>query len=130
MTLPGDSPPKPFQSTLTTLITAQKIQIKTLKGDVFKIDGEPADTVLDLKVKVEAANSELAVDRVRLIHNGKVLKDTQTVEELNVVESGFIVCMLSKETKVSRSAGFPMQRRGNFILTPTPRQHPLHLTAP
>ena len=88
--------------------TPQKIQIKTLKGDVFKIDSEPADTVLDLKAKVEAVNSELAVDRIRLIHNGKVLKDTQTVQELDVVESSFIVCMVSKDTKVGSSEGSKM----------------------
>lgn len=83
------------------LFALQKIQIKTLKGDVFKIDGEPTDTVMDLKTKIEAAHgAEMAADRLRLILEGKVLKDTQTVAEINVTEQSFIVCMVSKDTKV------------------------------
>lgn len=67
---------------------------------MFKIDGEPTDTVVELKSKIETANADLMADRLRLILNGQVLKDTQTVAELNVVESSFIVCMVSKESKV------------------------------
>ena len=39
----------------------------------------------------------LAVDRQKLIHSGKVLKDDQTVASLGISESDFIVCMISKE---------------------------------
>ena len=68
---------------------------------MFKIDGEPTDTVMDLKTKIEAAHgAEMAADRLRLILEGKVLKDTQTVAEINVTEQSFIVCMVSKDTKV------------------------------
>ena len=86
-------PPPPF-------LFAQKIQIKTLKGEVFKVDGEPADTVLDIKTRIEASNAELTVDSLKLILEGKVLKDTQTVAELNVTEASFIVCMVTKQAKV------------------------------
>ena len=82
----------------------QKIQIKTLKGDVFKVDGEPTDTVEQLKARIEGSNADFPADRLKLIIEGKVLKDTQTIAELNVTESSFIVCMVTKDTKVVPSA--------------------------
>ena len=51
-----------------------------------------------MKAKIEAAKPELAVDRQKLIHAGKVLKDDQTVSSLSISESDFIVCMVTKET--------------------------------
>ena len=51
-----------------------------------------------MKAKIEAAKPELAVDRQKLIHAGKVLKDDQTVASLSISESDFIVCMVTKET--------------------------------
>jgi len=74
----------------------QKFQIKTLKGDLFPIEAEESVTIGDLKTQIEQLNSELVADRQRLIYQGKVLKDTQTVGELKIAESEFIVCMVSK----------------------------------
>jgi UV excision repair protein RAD23 len=51
-----------------------------------------------LKNKIQDARSELIADRQKLIHAGKVLKDTQTVSEVGVTETDFIVCMVTKET--------------------------------
>ena len=51
-----------------------------------------------MKAKIEGAKPELAVDRQKLIHAGKVLKDDQTVASLSISESDFIVCMVTKET--------------------------------
>ena len=50
-------------------------------------------------MKIESTKPELslAVDRQKLIHAGKVLKDDQTVSSLGISETDFIVCMVSKE---------------------------------
>lgn len=37
------------------------------------------------------------MERQKLIHSGKVLKDEQTIAELGITEADFIVCMLTKE---------------------------------
>lgn len=74
-----------------------KISVKLLKGELFSIEADSADTVTILKNKIQEARSELAADRQKLIHAGKVLKDTQTVAEIGVTEADFIVCMVSKE---------------------------------
>lgn len=44
---------------------------------------------------------DLAFERQKLIHSGKVLKDEQTIEELGISETDFIVCMVTKELKVN-----------------------------
>lgn len=98
--------------------------MKNLKGELFQVDVDASDQVRKsewmlillyrtllcilkvsvLKGKIQAARSELAADRQKLIHSGKVLKDEQTVAELGLSESDFLVCMLSKEVaKVNTS---------------------------
>jgi UV excision repair protein RAD23 len=53
---------------------------------------------LDLKNKIETSRgSELAAARQKLIHSGKVLKDEQSISELGILETDFIVCMITKE---------------------------------
>jgi UV excision repair protein RAD23 len=54
-----------------------------------------------LKQKIQEARDDLGADRQKLIHSGKVLKDEQTVGELGLSEADFIVCMVTKEVKVS-----------------------------
>jgi len=72
-----------------------KLAIKSLKGEIFYIEADPTDTVLALKSKIQDDKSDYAIERQKLIFTGKVLKDTQTISELNLKESDFIVCMVS-----------------------------------
>jgi UV excision repair protein RAD23 len=53
-----------------------------------------------LKEKIQASKPDFAAERQKLIHAGKVLKDNQTISEIGVTETDFIVCMITKETKV------------------------------
>jgi UV excision repair protein RAD23 len=57
-----------------------------------------------LKAKIQEYKAELVSDRQKLIHAGKVLKDNQTITELGLSDSDFIVCMVTKEVKVSEFA--------------------------
>jgi hypothetical protein len=55
-----------------------------------------------VKQKIFNEKPSLIVERQKLIHSGKVLRDDQTVADLGLAESDFIVCMLTKElAKVS-----------------------------
>eukprot|EP01035_Chromulina_nebulosa_P021411 gene21411-27736_t len=74
-----------------------RLAIKTLKGDLFHIEAELTDTVLNLKEKIQQDKSDFNVDKQKLIHAGKVLKDTQSIGELGIKDTDFIVCMVSKE---------------------------------
>lgn len=73
--------------------------------------------VITLKQKIELSKPELslAVDRQKLIHSGKVLKDDQTVASLSISESDFIVCMVSKE--VAKVTDKPSHRHILFFIT-------------
>ena len=71
---------------------------------MFDIEAEISETVQTLKEKIEKERAELKVDRQKLIHAGKVLKDTTTVAEIGIQELDFLVCMVTKEvSKVSES---------------------------
>ncbi len=50
-----------------------------------------------MKSKIQESKSDLLAERQKLIHSGKVLKDEQSVSELGISESDFIVCMITKE---------------------------------
>ena len=83
-----------------------KISVKQLNGTVLKVDAEGADTILVLKGNVAAQNSELVVELQKLIYKGKVLKDTQTVGELEYnEENDYMVCMMTKPKAAKPAAG-------------------------
>ncbi|KAA0034547.1 putative DNA repair protein RAD23-3 [Cucumis melo var. makuwa] len=75
-----------------------KIFVKTLKGSHFEIEVQPADTVADVKKNIETVQGADVYPAAQqmLIHQGKVLKDSSTLEENKVAENSFIVIMLTK----------------------------------
>lgn len=81
-----------------------KINVKTLKGTHFEIEVNPQDTVTDVKKNIEVAQGAAVYPAAQqmLIHQGKVLKDSTTLEENQVAENSFVVIMLTKN-KVSSS---------------------------
>ncbi|XP_016484856.2 ubiquitin receptor RAD23c-like isoform X2 [Nicotiana tabacum] len=87
-----------------------KIFVKTLKGTHFEIEVKPEDTVADVKKNIETAQGQdiYPAAQQMLIHQGKVLKDTTTLEENKVAENSFVVIMLSK-AQPATSTGQPTQ---------------------
>ncbi|XP_062106296.1 ubiquitin receptor RAD23d-like [Humulus lupulus] len=81
-----------------------KVFVKTLKGTNFPIEVNPQDSVVDVKKNIEAVQGAdvYPASQQMLIHQGKVLKDTTTLEENAVAENSFIVIMLTK-TKAAPS---------------------------
>ncbi|XP_060191177.1 ubiquitin receptor RAD23c-like isoform X2 [Lycium barbarum] len=75
-----------------------KIFVKTLKGTHFEIEVKPEDNVVDVKKNIESVQGQDVYPAAQqmLIHQGKVLKDTTTLEENKVAENSFVVIMLSK----------------------------------
>ncbi|KAJ1948936.1 UV excision repair protein rad23 [Linderina macrospora] len=72
-----------------------KITLKTLQQKAIQIDVEEADTILDVKTKVEAEHGFPATTQ-KLIFAGKILTDTQTVSEIKITEKDFMVMMTVK----------------------------------
>lgn len=99
-----------------------KFSVKTLKGELFQVEADPSEKVGDVKVKIQEARSDLAADRQKLIHAGKVLKDEQTISELGISESDFIVCMITKPV--------PVPAVTTPVAAPTPVVPPAVVPAP
>ncbi|KAJ2745668.1 UV excision repair protein rad23 [Coemansia sp. BCRC 34301] len=72
-----------------------QITLKTLQQKTFKIDVEPGDSIKDVKQKVEKSQG-FPTDTQKLIFSGKILLDTQTVDELKISENDFMVVMTVK----------------------------------
>lgn len=52
--------------------------------------------VLEAKGVIEATNAEFPAAQLKLIHSGKILKDESTLEEYQIKEDDFLVCMVTK----------------------------------
>ncbi|CAH1439774.1 unnamed protein product [Lactuca virosa] len=75
-----------------------KVFVKTLKGTHFEIEVKLEDTVDDVKKNIESVQGSDVYPAAQqmLIHQGKVLEDSTTMEENKVSENSFMVIMLSK----------------------------------
>ncbi|KAK4360571.1 hypothetical protein RND71_019523 [Anisodus tanguticus] len=96
-------------------------------------DQNNVSTVADVKKSIETAQGQDVYPAVQqmLIHQGKVLKDTTTLEENKVAENSFVVIMLSKN-KVSTSGTSATQPAPSNSAQPaTSTGHPTQtVTAP
>jgi UV excision repair protein RAD23 len=104
-----------------------KVSIKTLKGDMFQVDAEDMDTVLVLKEKISSGRSDFEVDRQKLIHAGKVLKDTSLIVELGIADSDFIVCMITARRKAPTQPSSAVDTTSTFS---TPVSQPITQSVP
>lgn len=75
---------------------AMNLAFRTLKGDKFKLEASPSETVLDLKKKVVERYEDSDYSGYRLIYKGKVLNNDQTLSDAGVSEQGFVVVMPPK----------------------------------
>lgn len=76
-----------------------KLRLITLKNqkDVFNVDVEPTETILDLKKKVSAAKG-FDVDKLKIIFKGKIFEeDAKAIESCNFNEKDTIVVMELKK---------------------------------
>jgi len=73
-----------------------KLLLKTIKNEVFELDVEPTQTIGVIKTALAVQREDFPADRTSLIHVGKVLKDDQTLSELNLKEKDSLVCICKK----------------------------------
>ncbi|KAF8264427.1 hypothetical protein EI94DRAFT_1593267 [Lactarius quietus] len=72
-----------------------KITVKTLQQKVFYVEAEPAETISDLKAKIESEQGH-AITTQKIIYSGKVLSDDKTIGSCEIKEKDFLVLMVSK----------------------------------
>lgn len=110
-----------------------KLSVKTLKGEQFQIDVETSDQISAVKEAIEKQRSDLPASRQKLIHSGKVLKDTQTISETGVSENEFLVCMVTKEAATTVKPKPQVQSTPPPVSTPAPQatqQRPVQTAPP
>ena len=74
---------------------AISITIKTLQQKQFKVEADPAETIADLKMKIQEVNGALVATQ-KLIYSGKILSDDKIIGDCNIQERDFLVLMTSK----------------------------------
>eukprot|EP00039_Didymoeca_costata_P001262 m.51117 g.51117 ORF g.51117 m.51117 type:complete len:324 (+) comp10710_c1_seq1:129-1100(+) len=95
-----------------------KLTVKTLKNDKFSVEVEPTTTIAQTKEIVSEARG-LAVAGMKLIHSGKILKDTITIAECNIKETDFLVVM-GKAKTATPAAAKPAPAPATAEATPAP----------
>ncbi|CAA7263206.1 unnamed protein product [Cyclocybe aegerita] len=72
-----------------------KVTIKTTQQKVFQIDVDPAESIADLKAKIEQSHAHPAASQ-KIIYSGKILTDDKTIDSCGIKEKDFLVLMVSK----------------------------------
>ena len=78
-----------------------KVAVKTLTGGKFEIEAELSTTIAECKKIVEADKGFPAAG-MKLICDGKVLKDDVTLEAAGIKPGSFLVCFVSKKAKAKK----------------------------
>jgi len=81
-----------------------QLTVKTLKGEKFVVNAESTNTVAEVKTIIESAKAELPAGNMKLIHSGKVLKDSDTIGSCNIKPNAFLVVMIAKVKKPAATA--------------------------
>lgn len=84
-----------------------KITVRPLKGEALQVEIEGSAKVSELKKKVAEAKAEFPAEQQKLVYQGKILQDDQTIQESNVTEDGFVVVMVTKPTAAPKAAAQP-----------------------
>jgi UV excision repair protein RAD23 len=84
--------------TAETDIQSAEITFKTITQEVFKLTLPLTTNIGDIKARIfKDKGGDFEIDRQKLIYNGKVLEDSQTLGDIKVDEKKYIVVMASRK---------------------------------
>jgi len=81
-----------------------KIAARPLKGEPFDVEVEPTDTIEALKTKVTQQRPDISLASLKIVHNGRVLTATSTVQECGIKEGAFVVLMITRAAPAAAAA--------------------------
>ena len=105
-------------TSLSKLCSQMQISIKSLKGETFDVQVDPANTVLSLKQQIEQLKGHTA-SLQKLIHAGNILEDGKPIAEYNLPEGTTVVLMMTKPKPAPRGPPPPAEP-----VQPVPRAAP------
>ncbi|KAI6646338.1 hypothetical protein LOD99_9290 [Oopsacas minuta] len=107
------------------------VTVKTVKQQTIKIEIEGTATSLDLKGKIqETLGVEYPAENQKLIFKGKILKDTEIIQEMGLNEASFIVVMVSKPKPSPVPAPAPELAPAPQVSPPSPAAPSEDVAAP
>jgi len=75
-----------------------RVSVKTTTGQNYPLEVEPKDTVKSVKDKLETEHAVGDANLMKLIHQGKIMDNSKTLEESNLKEGDFLVVMVPRKT--------------------------------
>jgi len=103
---------------------SQTLTVKTLKQEKFTVEIEPTSTIGAAK-EIIAEKRGLQLAGMKLIHSGRILKDSVTVAECNLKETDFLVLMGKPKPPGEAKAATPAPAT---TAAPTPQATPAATT--
>lgn len=106
------------------------VTIKTLSNTTFKIEITPTDSIKEVKEKIhKEKGDDYKPELQKLILLGKVLEDSKTVGEYNIVETSSLVCFAAKP-KATPGASTSSAPAPAAVPTPAPTPAPVAAPVP
>ncbi|OII72328.1 UV excision repair protein RAD23 [Cryptosporidium andersoni] len=97
-----------------------KIKVRTVQNTEHEIEVEGNFTVLQMKQLIEAKNSQMTASRQKLIFAGRILGDSQTVQDVGIKEGERLVVLVSKGAIQQKSSEISQTKNiGNSISAQT-----------
>jgi len=81
-----------------------QVTLKSLKGDIFQLSVEGSTTVKSLKNEIQDSK-DIVVDK--LIHQGKILQDEDTLASYDIADGALLIMMAKKAAPAAAPAAVP-----------------------
>jgi len=83
-----------------------KVALRTIGNTRYLIDAEQHFTVASIRISLQK-QMEADIKHIRLIYDGKILEESQTLKDINYSEDRFIIIHLNKKKiDIQQISGF------------------------
>ncbi|CAL1129895.1 unnamed protein product [Cladocopium goreaui] len=84
-----------------------KLQVRPLKGETFDLEVEADWTVEAVKAAIAGMKPDLPAELQKVMHKGKVLQDSDTLQAVQIGDGDFVVIMMAKAKQEAPAAPAP-----------------------
>ncbi|KAA6370511.1 MAG: putative ubiquitin family protein, partial [Streblomastix strix] len=80
-----------------------KLSVKTVTGKVYSVEAEPTSTIRELKVKIDESGASIPPQEQKLVFNGRITKDDNTLESYGIEDGCSIHLVRSAQRQQPRA---------------------------